>query len=143
MSETLLEVTAQPPSYDALTLTLTRPAFLKELAEQAQRAVAESLWAATSVANQLPDGVLAEAQTAFTRGFNVAAGASAGSIAVLAVAAAVALRHVGKTSAPPADSAEDDTLGNDQISPHVRVMDTPPSTRRKDPVVKDAASEAR
>lgn len=113
------------------------------LSEQAQRAVAESLWAATSVANQLPDGVLAEAQTAFTRGFNVAAGASAGSIAVLAVAAAVALRHVGKISAPPADSAEDDTLGNDQISPHVRVMDTPPSTRRKDPVVKDAASEAR
>jgi two-component system cell cycle response regulator len=38
MSETLLEETAQPPSYDALTLTLTRPAFLKELAAQAQQA---------------------------------------------------------------------------------------------------------
>ena len=39
MSETLLEGTPQPPSFDALTLTLTRPAFLKELAEQAQVAV--------------------------------------------------------------------------------------------------------
>ncbi len=38
MSETLLAGTAQPPSYDALTLTLTRPAFLEELAEQAQLA---------------------------------------------------------------------------------------------------------
>jgi len=35
MSESLLEGTAHPPSFDALTLTLTRPAFLKELAEQA------------------------------------------------------------------------------------------------------------
>jgi two-component system, cell cycle response regulator len=38
MSETLLAGTAHPPSFDALTLTLTRPAFLKELAEQAQLA---------------------------------------------------------------------------------------------------------
>jgi diguanylate cyclase (GGDEF)-like protein len=38
MSETLLEGTAQPPSFDALTLTLTRSAFLKALAEQAQAA---------------------------------------------------------------------------------------------------------
>lgn len=29
---------AQPPSYDALTLTLTRPSFLKELTEQARMA---------------------------------------------------------------------------------------------------------
>jgi two-component system, cell cycle response regulator len=36
MSETLLADAAQPPSFDALTLTLTRPAFLAELAEQAQ-----------------------------------------------------------------------------------------------------------
>jgi diguanylate cyclase (GGDEF)-like protein len=36
MSETLLAGTAEPPSFDALTLTLTRPAFLKEVAEAAQ-----------------------------------------------------------------------------------------------------------
>ena len=35
MSETLLAGTAQAPSFDALTLTLTRPAFLAGLAEQA------------------------------------------------------------------------------------------------------------
>jgi two-component system cell cycle response regulator len=38
MSETLLAETAKAPSFDALTLTLTRPAFLAELAEQAQLA---------------------------------------------------------------------------------------------------------
>jgi two-component system cell cycle response regulator len=38
MSETLLAQTASAPSFDALTLTLTRPAFLTELAEQAQLA---------------------------------------------------------------------------------------------------------
>jgi len=38
MSETPLAGTAQPPSFDALTLTLTRPAFLKEAAAQAQLA---------------------------------------------------------------------------------------------------------
>ena len=38
MSETPIAGSAHPPSYDALTLTLTRPAFLKELAEQAQLA---------------------------------------------------------------------------------------------------------
>jgi diguanylate cyclase (GGDEF)-like protein len=38
MFETPAPKSAQPPSYDALTLTLTRPAFLKLLAEQAQLA---------------------------------------------------------------------------------------------------------
>ena len=38
MSETPLPGTAQPPSFDALTLALTRPAFLTQLAEQAQLA---------------------------------------------------------------------------------------------------------
>jgi diguanylate cyclase (GGDEF)-like protein len=38
MPETPLAGTARPPSFDALTLTLTRPAFLRELAEQAQLA---------------------------------------------------------------------------------------------------------
>jgi two-component system, cell cycle response regulator len=38
MSETLLAQTASPPSFDALTLALTRPAFLAELTEQAQLA---------------------------------------------------------------------------------------------------------
>jgi diguanylate cyclase (GGDEF)-like protein len=38
MSETPLAATAQPPSFDALTLTLTRPAFLAEVAGQAHAA---------------------------------------------------------------------------------------------------------
>ncbi|HSC13632.1 MAG TPA: GGDEF domain-containing protein [Gammaproteobacteria bacterium] len=38
MSETPIAGTAQPPSFDALTLALTRPAFLAELSEQAQLA---------------------------------------------------------------------------------------------------------
>ena len=38
MSETPLAGTAQPPSFDALTLALTRPAFLAELASAAQLA---------------------------------------------------------------------------------------------------------
>jgi diguanylate cyclase (GGDEF)-like protein len=38
MSETPLAGTAQPPSFDALTLTLTRPAFLAQVTEQAQLA---------------------------------------------------------------------------------------------------------
>jgi diguanylate cyclase (GGDEF)-like protein len=38
MSETPIAGNAHPPSYDALTLSLTRPAFLRELIEQAQTA---------------------------------------------------------------------------------------------------------
>jgi diguanylate cyclase (GGDEF)-like protein len=38
MSETPIAGSAHSPSYDALTLTLTRPALLQELAEQAQLA---------------------------------------------------------------------------------------------------------
>jgi diguanylate cyclase (GGDEF)-like protein len=38
MSDRLLAGSAQPPSFDALTLALTRPAFLAQLAEQAQLA---------------------------------------------------------------------------------------------------------
>jgi len=38
MLETPLAGTVHPPSYDALTLTLTRPAFLKTLREQAELA---------------------------------------------------------------------------------------------------------
>ena len=38
MFETPIAAGASPPSYDALTLTLTRPALLKELADQAQLA---------------------------------------------------------------------------------------------------------
>ena len=36
MSETPIAGNAHPPSYDVLTLSLTRPAFLRELTEQAQ-----------------------------------------------------------------------------------------------------------
>jgi MFS transporter, DHA2 family, multidrug resistance protein len=93
----------------------------ENLSDQAQRALEESLWAANAVANQLPDGLLVEAQVAFTRGFNVAAGMSAGSIAILAVAAAIALRHVGTVGALPTEGMEGNRSGT--------VGSTPPGGR--------------
>lgn len=60
-----------------------------------RNAVADSLAGAASVAHELPAGLLVQAQAAFVAGFNVAAAASAVSIAVLAALAASSLRHVG------------------------------------------------
>lgn len=60
-----------------------------------QGAVSDSLAGAHSVAQALPAGVLAQAQAAFVAGFNVAAATSAVGIAVLAVLAAITLRHIG------------------------------------------------
>ena len=57
-------------------------------------AVGDSIWAATSVADRLPGGLLEQAREAFTAGFNVAAIVGAIGILVLAVISAVALRHV-------------------------------------------------
>lgn len=65
------------------------------MAVNLQRAVADSLAGATAVAHELPAGVLEQAQAAFLAGMNAAAATSAVSIAVLAVLAAVTLRHVG------------------------------------------------
>lgn len=65
------------------------------LAEDAREAVSDSLWSALEIAQDLPDGLIAEARMAFVVGFNGAAIFSAVSVAVLAILAAVALRHVG------------------------------------------------
>ncbi|WP_332689175.1 MFS transporter [Bosea sp. (in: a-proteobacteria)] len=65
------------------------------LGREAHEAVGDSLWAATSVASELPAGLIEEAQAAFTAGFSSAAVVSAVSVSVLAVLAAVSLRHIG------------------------------------------------
>lgn len=64
------------------------------LAQDVQRAATDSLAGAMSVHRDLPAGVLEQAQAAFVTGFNVAAGTSAVSIAILAGLAAIALRHI-------------------------------------------------
>lgn len=65
-----------------------------ELAEDIQRAVEDSLAGATSVAQELPVGLILEAQAAFIAGFNAAAAASAVCVAILATLAALKLRHI-------------------------------------------------
>ncbi|MFC3773748.1 MFS transporter [Paenibacillus sp. GCM10012303] len=65
------------------------------LSQDVHKAVGDSLAGAASVAQELPPGLLEEAQAAFTAGFNVAAATSAVSIAILSILAAVILRHIG------------------------------------------------
>ncbi|MCR6477105.1 MFS transporter [Variovorax sp. ZS18.2.2] len=64
-------------------------------APEIQRAVSDSLAGARSVSLNLPAGVLEQAQAAFMAGLQVAAATSAVGIAILAVLAAVMLRHIG------------------------------------------------
>ncbi len=64
------------------------------LADNAREAVSDSLWAASTIAADLPPGLIEEAQIAFIAGFTAAAVFSAISVAVLVVLAAVALRQV-------------------------------------------------
>lgn len=75
------------------------------LAQDVHKAVGDSLAGASSVAHELPPGLLEEAQAAFTAGFNAAAATSAGSIAILSILAAVILRHIG-TDGGIADGGE-------------------------------------
>lgn len=65
------------------------------LSAQTREAVGDSLWAASSVASDLPPGLIGDAQAAFTAGFSIAAAVSAAGVAILAVLAAVSLRRVG------------------------------------------------
>ena len=67
-----------------------------DLGQQAHKAVGDSLWAASSVASDLPPGLMEKAQSAFMAGFSAAALVSAVCVALLAVLAAVLLRHVGQ-----------------------------------------------
>ncbi|HET8729054.1 MAG TPA: MFS transporter [Alphaproteobacteria bacterium] len=77
------------------------------LPESVHRALGDSLWAASSVAYHIPDGLLQEARSAFTLGVNAAGALSAISIGGLAILAAVALRQVGTvTGHADIDSSE-------------------------------------
>lgn len=65
------------------------------LSHEAQEAVADSLWAASSVAVHLPADLIDEAQAAFMAGFGSAAMVSAAGVSVLAILAAVLLQDIG------------------------------------------------
>lgn len=75
------------------------------LTDEMRAAVSDSLWAATSVSAQLPARVIDDVRMAFTAGLNGAALLSAVSVAILAILAAVALRHVGTLGHSPAPAA--------------------------------------
>ncbi len=66
----------------------------EDLAREARESVGDSLWAAAAMAEELPDNLLEDAQSAFIAGFNGAAAFSAIVVAVLALLAAVALRKI-------------------------------------------------
>lgn len=66
-----------------------------DLTGNMRETVSDSLWSASSIASELPAGLLVEAQTAFTTGFHTAAAISAFSIALLAILAAVTLHRIG------------------------------------------------
>ncbi|MEZ0471582.1 MFS transporter [Luteimonas salinilitoris] len=73
------------------------------LAANLSGAVEDSLWATVLVGERLPEGVLQQAQQAFTAGLNVTATVSGIVALVLALISIVSLRHVGATGAkiPP------------------------------------------
>ncbi|WP_223115444.1 MFS transporter [Luteimonas suaedae] len=80
-----------------------------DLPQELSSAVADGLWAATELADRLPDGLLEQARAAFTLGFNVTAMVGAVAALLLAVLAAVSLRHVGVIGTPddaPAGAAD-------------------------------------
>lgn len=64
-----------------------------------REALADSLWAATSVASELPAGLLERARGAFIDGLQAAAIFSTASVAILAAVAAVTLRSIA--ASPP------------------------------------------
>ncbi len=65
------------------------------LADDKREAVSDSLWTASAIASDLPTRLIEEAQIAFTAGLNGSAIVSAISMTLLAILAAVTLRHVG------------------------------------------------
>ncbi|TQV78754.1 MFS transporter [Exilibacterium tricleocarpae] len=64
------------------------------LSADTRDATSDSLWAATAIASELPADLMKDAQSAFILGFNSAAIFSAVSVMILAILAALALRHV-------------------------------------------------
>ncbi len=105
MSETVqdLGVSLGIAVLGSLATALYRGQMLERIPEglgpEAREAVGDSLWAVSSVAADLPAGLIDEARAAFTGGFSAAAMVSAVGVAVLALLAAVALRHVGVSGA--------------------------------------------
>jgi DHA2 family multidrug resistance protein-like MFS transporter len=101
MSETVqdLGVSLGIAVLGSLATAMYRKAMLDRIPESlghaAREAVGDSLWAASSMASELPPGLIEEAQVAFTAGFNSAAIFSAVSVTILAILAAVSLRHLG------------------------------------------------
>lgn len=101
MSETVqdLGVSLGIAVLGSLATALYRGQMLERIPEglgpEAREAVGDSLWAASSVAAELPPGLIEEAQAAFTAGFSAAAVVSALGVSVLAFLAAVALRCGG------------------------------------------------
>lgn len=69
----------------------------ENLAGEVREAVADSLWRASVVASEISPSLIEDAKAAFTAGFNGAAIFSAISISILAVLAAVSLRHVKRS----------------------------------------------
>ena len=57
-------------------------------------ALSDSLWAVSTIAVDLPAGLIEDAQNAFISGFNGAAIFSAISVTILGILAAVMLRHI-------------------------------------------------
>jgi DHA2 family multidrug resistance protein-like MFS transporter len=79
----------------------------ESLSGETREAVNDSLWAVSSITSELPSGLIEQAQAAFTAGFNLASAASAVSVTVLALLAAVALRHVGAPASSDPQSASE------------------------------------
>ncbi|GGA55460.1 MFS transporter [Pelagibacterium lentulum] len=72
----------------------------EDLSREARESVGDSLWAAAAMAEELPDNLLEDAQSAFIAGFNGAAAFSAIVVAILALLAAMALRKIPPLRAP-------------------------------------------
>ncbi len=68
-------------------------------------AARDTLGGATSVAAQLPAGVLDAAQVAFASGMQVVAGLAAVAMLAMAVVTAIVLRRVAPAGEPPAPDA--------------------------------------
>ena len=109
MSETVQELglAVGIAALGSLTTAIYRSSMLHRvpefLPEDIRGAVGDSLAGATSVLSEIPAALLDEAQAAFMAGFNAAAATSAVAVALLAMAAAVALRNVGMTGGPDED----------------------------------------
>ncbi|MFC7287595.1 MFS transporter [Herminiimonas glaciei] len=66
-----------------------------DLATATRTAISDSLWAATSLASELPTGLMEQAQAAFIAGLQGAALFNVLNVTVLTLLSAVALRHIG------------------------------------------------